>query len=135
MRDVVVGWCRSQEPELGRGRRYGGRGQRGCRKPREPAGKWEREDGSGVGSDGEHQWKKWSAREEAALQQRRTASRRSGDEESRPDSDSVAASLCGSEWWRRRRRYVSYAEEARRGRKRRAGERSHDDKTPVGISR
>jgi hypothetical protein len=74
-----------------------------------------REDGSGEGSDGEHQWKKCRAREEAAPQRRRTASRRCGEEGSRPEADSAAASLRGSEWWRRRRRYACSAEEARLG--------------------
>jgi hypothetical protein len=74
-----------------------------------------REDGSGEGSDGEHQWKKCRAREEAAPQRRRTASRRCGEEGSRPEPDSAAASLCGSEWWRRRSRYACSAEEARLG--------------------
>lgn len=74
-----------------------------------------REDGSGDGSDGEHQWKNCSARDEAAPQRRRTASRRCGEEASRPEADSAAASLCGSEWWRRRRRYASSAEETRLG--------------------
>jgi hypothetical protein len=57
-----------------------------------------REDGSGEGSAGEHQWKNCSAREEAAPQRRRTASRRCGEEASRPEADSEAVSLCGSEW-------------------------------------